>query len=257
VTWELNTAHNFLLGALLYQGELADVSARVPPLLADAQARGNLYVETELCTRMNLVWLAADQPDEGERLAIASIQRWSQQGFHRQHYSAALARMQTELYRGHADAAWTLCDRCRPALRQTLLLRAQLVRVEYAFLRGRCALAMASSHNDNAQRFLDVAREEASRITRERMDWSTPIASLLLAGVAACEGATDHAIDHLNAAIAGFDRAGMQLYAFAARTRLAALSADGRGARARDEAARYVAAQQVRNPAAMARMLAP
>ena len=69
-------------------GRAREVSRRVPALLADARSRGNLYIATELCTRSNFVWLAADDPDEGERETVESIERWSQKGFHRQHYSA-------------------------------------------------------------------------------------------------------------------------------------------------------------------------
>ncbi len=108
VTWELNIAQNLVIWALMYLGELGELSRQVPALLADARSRGNLYLATELCTRSNYVWLAADDPDEGERVTIESIERWSHKGFHRQHYSAMLARMQTALYRGDAEAAWRL-----------------------------------------------------------------------------------------------------------------------------------------------------
>ena len=106
VTWEMNCAEIFFFGALLYQGEIGDVSRRLPPLLAAAKDRGNRFFETELRTTMNLVWLAADEPDEGERQANEAMEGWSHEGFHRQHYSHVLARIQTALYRGDAEAAW-------------------------------------------------------------------------------------------------------------------------------------------------------
>ena len=80
----------------------------MPALLETARSRGNLYIATELCTRGNYAWLVADRPEEGERQALESIERWSQKGFHRQHYSAMLARVQTALYRGEPQAAWRL-----------------------------------------------------------------------------------------------------------------------------------------------------
>src|SRR6185436_5443941 len=64
VNWEMNLTQDFLLGALLFRGELRDVSHWLPGLLQAARERGNLYFETELRTRMNLVWLTADEPDE-------------------------------------------------------------------------------------------------------------------------------------------------------------------------------------------------
>ena len=56
----MNIAQNMFIWALMYLGELGEVSRRVPALLADARRRGNLYLATELCTRSNFVWLAAD-----------------------------------------------------------------------------------------------------------------------------------------------------------------------------------------------------
>ena len=69
VTWELNGTHILFLWSLMYLGELRELSRRLPPLLADALDCGNLALATELRTRMNLFWLAADEPDEGERQA--------------------------------------------------------------------------------------------------------------------------------------------------------------------------------------------
>src|SRR6185503_10712399 len=148
VNWEMNLTQDFLLGALLFRGELRDVSHWLPGLLEAARERGNLYFETELRTRMNLVWLAADEPDEGERQAHDAMQRWSQEGFHRQHYNHMLARIQTELYRGRAEAAWRLIDGNWPAMRRTSLFRIQFLRIEASYLRARCALLMVGAGGD-------------------------------------------------------------------------------------------------------------
>ena len=140
----MNMAQNLVIWALMYLGELGEVSRRVPALLADARSRGNLYLATELCTRSNYAWLAADEPDEGERETIESIARWSHKGFHRQHYSAMLARVQTALYRGDAEAGWRLLDEQEPMFRRSFLTRVQIFRIEWRFMRARCALALAA-----------------------------------------------------------------------------------------------------------------
>ena len=189
LTWELTIAQNLVIWALMYLGELGEVSRQVPALLADARSRGNLYLATELCTRSNYAWLAADDPDEGERVTIESIERWSHKGFHRQHYSAMLARMQTALYRGDAEAAWRLLAEHRPMLRRSLMTRVQVLRIESLYLRARSALAMAAG-NRSSRRFLPIARAAARRIARERMPWSDPIALLLRAGIAYLEGSS-------------------------------------------------------------------
>jgi hypothetical protein len=256
VTWELNMAQNVAIWALMYQGELREVCRQVPPLLASARSSGNLYIATELCTRSNYAWLAADQPDEGEREAIDSIARWSQKGFHRQHYSAMLARVQTALYRDDAEAAWRLLAEQRSMLRRSLLTRIQALRVESLYMRARAALGIAGSGR-SPRRFLRIARAGARRIARERMPWSNPIALLLKAGIANLEGNVPLALSYLHDAADRFDRADMQLYGAVARRRIGALQDDARGRELQCQADEWMAAQEIRNPTAFTRMLAP
>jgi hypothetical protein len=256
LTWELNMAQNLVIWALMYLGELREVSRQVPAILANARSRGNLYIATELCTRSNYVWLAADNPDEGEREAVESIERSSQKGFHRQHYSAMLARVQTSLYRGDAEAAWRLFAEQQSRLRRSLITRVQVFRVESLYLRARSALAMAAGKKSSS-RFLSVARAGARRIASERRPWSNPIALLLRAGIAYLEGSTPSALRYLHDAADRFDRADMALYAAVACRRIGALQDDARGREKWQQAEDWMAAQNIKNPACMTRMLAP
>jgi hypothetical protein len=256
LTWELNIAQNLAIWSLMYQGELRELSRQVPTILANARSSGNWYIATEVCTRSNFVWLAADDPDEGERQTAESIGRWSQKGFHRQHYSARLARVQTALYRGDADAAWRLAAEQEVMLRRSFLTRVQVIRIESHYLNARIALAMAAAHGPH-RRFLSLARSEARRIASERMAWSDPIALLLRAAVASLERRTPLALGYLDEAVDRFDRADMNLYAAVARRRIGALQDDARGGEMKRQADEWMAAQNIRNPAAMTRMLAP
>ena len=126
-------------------------------------------------------------PTKGSVITIESIGRWSQKGFHRQHYSARLARVQTALYRGDAETAWRLFTEQESMMRRSLLTRVRVLRIESLYLRARCALAMAASRR-RSRRFLSVARVAARRIAGERMPWSDPIALLVRAGIANLEG---------------------------------------------------------------------
>ena len=256
VGWELTIAQNIFIWSLMYQGELGELSRRVPQLLADARRRGNRYIATELCTRSNFVWLAADDPEGGEREVHEAIALWSQDGFHRQHYSAMLARVQTALYRGDGETAWRLLQEHEPGMRRSMMRRVQALRVESLYLRGRSALAMASA-DPSRRRFVSFARDAARRIARERMPWSTPIARLLEAGVASLEGRHPAALRCLEEAVARFDSADMALYAAVTRRRIGALRQDGYGLQQLRQADAWMAAQQIRNAAGMTRMLAP
>ncbi len=62
VPWDLTNAQIFMMGSLLYLGEFSKVGARLPGLMAEASERGNLYATTEFRTRMNFLWLVADEP---------------------------------------------------------------------------------------------------------------------------------------------------------------------------------------------------
>ena len=256
VTWEMNIAQNMLIWALMYLGEFGEVSRRIPALLADARRRGNLYLATELCTRSNIVWLMADNPDEGERETAEVVARWSQKGFHRQHYSARLARVQTALYRGDPPTAWRLLTEQESKLRSSMLLHVQALRVESLYLRARCALAMACE-NPADRRFLTVARACARRIARERMPWSNPIGLLVEAGIASVKRSPAKAQAHLENAAEQFDRAEMKLYAAVTKLRLGALRHDDHGLGLQRQAEAWMAAEQIKNPLCLTRMLAP
>jgi serine/threonine protein kinase len=256
VTWEINIAQNVLIWALMYLGEYGDVSRRVPALLADARRRGNLYLATEICTRSNIVWLIADQPDEGERETMEGMARWSQKGFHRQHYSARLARVQTALYRGDAPAAWRLLVEREADLHQSMLLHVQAFRIEALYLRARCAISMAYGI-PSERRVLRIARSSARRIARERMAWSNPLGLLIEAGIASVEERHADAERMLQDAGDRFERAEMGLYAAVTRRRLGALRGDAHGQRLQEDAEAWMARQSVRNPVALTRMLAP
>jgi tRNA A-37 threonylcarbamoyl transferase component Bud32 len=255
-TWEKSSAQVFRIGALLFQGELRRGSQEVPAILASARGRGNLYFETELRTRMNLVWLAADHPDEGLHEATEALRQWSHSGFHRQHYNYMLDRIQTELYRGRAREAWRVMDENWSALQRTYLLRIQFLRIEASYLRARCALAMAASGQE-ARRFLAIARRHARRIAREQMPWSDPLACLLSAAAAHLEGNPDTACDKLAEAASGFQRAHMNLYLAVARSRLGELARNDASRALGREADEWMAAQGVVNPPRITHLIAP
>lgn len=89
------------------------------------------------------------------------------------------------------------------------------------------------------------------------MPWADPIGMLLQAGIAALEGRDTDALASLHAAADRFDRADMKLYAAVARHRIGELQRDDDGRAQLQAAAAWMAAQQIKNPVCMTRMLAP
>jgi hypothetical protein len=83
------------------------------------------------------------------------------------------------------------------------------------------------------------------------------MARLASATLAYQTGDVSAAVDGLTEAISGFDSANMGHYAAGARRRLGALVRGDQGQALRAEADRWMAAQEIRNPTAMTRLLAP
>jgi serine/threonine protein kinase len=256
VVWELNMAHNFFLGGLVSQGELREASRHLPGLLQTARERGNAYLELELNTRMILVWLAGDDPDGADLRANEGTARWSHRGFQRQHYNHLLLRVQTELYRGRASEAWRVMIDIQDRIRRSQLLRVQHTRIEAANYGARCALAMAAAGHD-APRMRAFAHRDVDRLERERRPWASAFAEMIRGTVAHQEGNADEAVERLSAAVNGFDAADMQLYAAGCRRRLGALLGGEKGQALRGDADRWMASQEIRNPDAMTRVIAP
>jgi tetratricopeptide (TPR) repeat protein len=257
VLWELTTCQTLLLSALIYLGDLAEATRRLPLMLGDAQERGNLYAATEARTRANFCWLAADDPDRARREATEALQRWSRQGFHRQHNNALIAHANTDLYVGDAEAARQRVEAQWPILARTLILRVQLFRVESHYLRARAALAVAASSAHGVDDLLRFSEARAGEIAREKMPWSDPFVPLLRGAAAAIRRDTTGAAVLLRAAAAGFEAADMGLYAAVTRRRLGELLGGSEGARLVSEMDAAMIARGVARPDRVANVLAP
>ena len=212
-----------------FRERFGEVSRRLPALLTAARDRGNRYFETELRTRMNLVWLAADQPDEGERHANEAMAGWSHEGFHRQHYSHVLARIQTELYRGDAEAAWRLVARQLAGIRAHAAPARPVPAHRSVVSAG--ARRAAQRRPRTRRRALSVDRPRGRPAHRALRDCAGRMRSRLLLGaaVAYLEGRSGAAREMLAAAVTAFERADMRFHAAVARRRLGGMQDDERG----------------------------
>jgi hypothetical protein len=242
----------------LLQGKLAELSRRVPKLLAAAVEQGNIFVSTDLRSRMNLIWLASDNPDYARKEVIEALKAWPHEGFHLQHYSSMHALAQIELYTGDAEVAWKHLKGQWQALRRSLLLRLQILRVEATHLQARTALATAVESNSKKRaRLLRIAEKLARRIAREKMPWANPFASLVLAAVANIRLENEKATAHLSAAAKEFAEGDMGLYAVVSRRRLGQMLGGERGRELLAETDEWMTTEGIKNPRRMTRMLAP
>jgi tetratricopeptide (TPR) repeat protein len=255
VTWELTIAYRFMLSALMFLGEMAEVSRRVPQLLTVALEQGNLFAAIDLRTRMNPIWLAADDPDRAREEVIAALTTWPRKGFHLQHYTALVALTQIELYTGDTEVGWRHIEGQIKPLERSMLMRFQGLRIEATHLRGRLALASATG-KDRESRFR-TAEKMAQQLTNEGMRWSDPLAALIRAGLARSHGDDRMAIEMASLAIEGFESVGMNLYAMAARRRLGEIVGGERGAELIAASEEWMRKQLIKDPGAYTNMLAP
>jgi hypothetical protein len=240
----MGMAQRFMLSSLLYLGELAEVSRRVPVLLRAALEQGDVLAATDLRTRLNLVWLAADDPERARMEVIEALKIWPREGFHLQHYSSMLAMAQIELYTDDAEVAWKHVKGQYKALRKSLLLRTQVLRVDSLYLKEK-------------ERLLRVAERMAAGVAKERMPWSEPLVPLIRAPIARYYGDNSRTAALLSEAAQGFDHADMCLRAMAARRRLGQSVGGVHGRELIAEADDWMSSQEIRNPALLTRMLAP
>jgi hypothetical protein len=89
------------------------------------------------------------------------------------------------------------------------------------------------------------------------MPWATPIAWMLRGAIADREGRATEAQSQLTRAADAFDQADMQLYAAAARRRLAPIAGGDRGRDLQHQADTCMAAQNVAKPARLTALLTP
>jgi hypothetical protein len=256
VAFDLGSVQLFALSALAYLGRLREVRRRVPALVREARQRGDLYTATALRTGVrNVAWLAAGDVAGASAEVDEAMRDWSKSGFHVQHFFALLARTQIDLYRGDGSAALARVQDGWPALAGALLLRVRFFRVEIPELRARAALAAALAGNDRSA--LGAVERDARRIEREPLPWAAPMAKLLNAGAAAARNQRARAAELYRGAALELDAAGMAIHATVARRRLGELLGAGVGRELVRVSDARMAEEEIADPEAFARMLAP
>jgi hypothetical protein len=199
-------------------------------------------------------WLAQDRPREAREEARDAIARWSAQGFHLQHYNALFSQVEADLYEGDGLAAWERLARGRPDLTRSMLMHIQAVRIEFLFLRARAALAAAVQGRSE---MLHRAARDAEGLERTRASWAQGMACLVRAGIASIRGELREADALLADAERRLNASDLAHFASACRRRRGELVGGNAGRALVEEADRWLADQQVVNPARMAGLLAP
>src|SRR4030095_113148 len=157
----------------VYMGEVAELSRQLPILYKEARERGDLLLETYLGTNVAyLSYRAAHAPAIAYSVVQHATAGWPHERFDQQHHWALHASVECRLYDKNGVAAWELVSRHWPDLRNSLLMRAQLVRIRVRDFRARSALAAAIDSSGGSHRSAELVRIaecDAQKITRERI----------------------------------------------------------------------------------------
>jgi hypothetical protein len=258
VAWELASARVFHLWSVGFLGDLQTLTRMIRQNLREAEERGDRYAAANYRTGLaNLSWLIADDPDGARRQLQAVMDNWSQRGFHIQHYYDLIARAGIDLYTGAGRDAYRRVQQRWRDLSQSLLLMVQFVRTDALTIRARTALAAAKDRSPDRAELLERTTRDARRIIAEKMEWSSPIGYLLLAGAEQEHRRSDRALGLYQRALDGFLGAGMALYGAVAKRRLGELLGGDHGRGLLQESRMWMASQGIRDPDRLTAMLAP
>ena len=259
VAWEVFTAQYFSLASLSYLGEIAEMQRRLPLVLRQAEERGDLNGVTTLKTSLtNIVWLAADAPDEARQQIDEAMRAWSRQGYQMQHYYTWYAAAQVALYLGQAAAAHAHVESGLRALERSLLTRVQLIRVMVRDLRGRSAVAAAAqARGSERKRLLLQGWRAARQLLGEDAAWAHAYGQVLRAQLFWLEGDHDGAAAGLADAATRLEATELGLSAAVVRQLRGRILGGDAGAQLRGDATQWMRTQQIRNVARMCALVAP
>jgi tetratricopeptide (TPR) repeat protein len=259
VTWELGTVHFMTLFTLLDLGEIREIGRRLPAFVDRAEEIGDTLGTILVNTSGGHVpRLAADDP-EGARFVLQSaIEGWGQPGFTGVNLFHLQSLTATDLDAGQVAAARERLLSQWSVLKRSFLLTSRWFRRRLLELRARTAVAAAVVGNESeTDTLLRAAEADARALEREDAPWGTALARLTRAGVAATRGHNEEANAHLVQAEMGLDALDMTLRAAAARRRRGEILGGHEGAELVRRADAVMIAQDIRNPARWAALLAP
>jgi serine/threonine protein kinase len=258
VAWELAGSRIFLMRSLFFQGEMREMSRRLPQLRHEARELGSLYAASQFSSgSLVLDVLARDDVRGAHEMAQRAATEWLQRGVHVNHYTDLLGRSYIDLYGGEVDRAIKGVVEKWPVFSNAMLLRVQLIRVQSHDLRARAALAAACADATARERWLTDVESSARKLDRERIPWAQALGALARAGAAAARGQDERAVGLFEDAITRCRAADMRLHAAIAERRKGQVMAGTGGAQLVASADRWMADEGVVSPARMAFTFAP
>ena len=256
VAYELASMRVFLFREMFYAGELDDLVPRLAIRMREAEQREDGYAQMNFRSNAT-VYLALARDDVP---AASADLRWIEEHlpsrvYHLQHVHYLMALGHTLLFEGRARAARAAFEAHQRALRRSLLMRVQAIRVNHRELRGRVCLALLAAGPSRSLR-AELLRLVGG-LEREQIIWAAAHAELLRACLARLDRQRDRAMAHFAAAEAGFDQSGMDLLVRVAQAARGCVMAGLKGEALTKSAYAWLLGRGFREPARICALYAP
>jgi hypothetical protein len=259
----VSIAQNFRIAALAMAGALQTLRADALEAIAEARARGDVYVSRAL--RSGYYVYAALADDSAASIVADSealLKDLPSDRFTSLHWLHFVATTNTLVYAGEPWEAWALIERQWPLIRTAGFLRLGCIGAHLLEFHARVSLSCAAAGPPPAAfrswtrpRLLKLAAQDASRIARRPfLSHAQATAAAIRAAIAAAEGNAERQATELEIASRGFQAAGMALHQHGAVLRLAALPSRA-SAWSREDSLAFLVREGVRRPERMAAFL--
>jgi tetratricopeptide (TPR) repeat protein len=254
--WELGQAKLWYGMNQQELGEFRSLRERLDHWVSEAVRLGDRFSATSLRTRLNLVWLAADEPEKARAEIEGALDTWPEGVFSLQHYWHMRARMEQHLYLGEGERAVDLFREARDGFYRSQLRHVQIIRAEADYARGRACVLAAAKGADSV--WLREARRVARSLLREGMGYTRAWGSVVAAGVARVEGERERElIARLDASMELARQASLWAHLAALRIGKGQLLGGEPGAALVIQGERWMQAHGIERPLLMSRLLAP
>jgi hypothetical protein len=254
--FELDTISIFQCWTLYYQGELAELSRRVPAMAEAAARNANRHTAVTLHCAFPTAWLAHMEPDEIEQGIVEALASWSTgEGVYQlQHFLAQMSRIELALYKGRPEDVTPLIAAERGPMKRSMIHRPPMHALLYNLSMGRYAIACAAG---GRREMLGEARRIARRCRRAPLPLMHALSQFIDGAAAEVEGNKDDAVARYRACLAQLQASDTFLYTLAVRYRLGMLIGGDEGAAMVKEGRDHFAKEGAREPETMLHMLLP
>ena len=248
VTYELHLAQFFSLRNAVLLGHFPETQRRYPGLLQEARHQGDLLMTTSLLVVVGgMLRLTEDDPALAHHSLDLAMAGWQQKGFLLQHLDCLAARTNILLYEGRDAEALAGVQAQWRALKKSLLLDAQAIRVTARELQARVFLATGQDTR---------ARPWIRAMAREDCDYGQALA-LKNAAILEARAGRQGAPELLLKAETALRACELNLHAESVCRIRGNLLGGKPGQALVFQADQWMEARGIQNPARMARMLAP